>query len=59
MERKQANKIVKDTFENPFNKEQFVYFIKNLLNHIEETPGTLYRGNYIPDAYAPYIRAFR
>ncbi len=55
MERKQANKIVKDTFENPFNKEQFVYFIKNLLNHIEETPGTLYRGNYIPDAYAPYV----
>ena len=55
MDKKQANKIVKDTFENAFNKEKFVYFIKNLLNHIEETPGTIYRGKYIPDAYAPYV----
>ena len=55
MDKKQANKIVKDTFENPFNKEQFKYLVKNLLNHIEETPETIYRGNYIPDAYAPYV----
>jgi len=55
MEKTSAARIVRQTFQNPFNKESFVYFIKSLLNHIEPAP-FIYRGNFIPDAYEPYIK---
>jgi len=55
MEKSSAARIVRQTFQNPFDKESFVYFIKNLLNHIEPAP-FIYRGNFIPDAYEPYIK---
>jgi len=55
MQKSQAIQIIKETFESPFNKEQFVYFTKNLFNNIEDAP-FIYRGNLIRDAYAPYIR---
>ncbi len=55
MNKQQAQEIIKETFESPFDKNGFIYFIKNLLNYIEETPETIYRGNLIPDAYKPYI----
>ena len=54
MEKKVASQIVSDTFNTSFQKEKFVYFVKNLLNHLEEAP-FVYRGNYIPDAYSQYI----
>ncbi|MFQ3574491.1 MAG: hypothetical protein SNJ53_07660 [Thermodesulfovibrionales bacterium] len=54
MQRQQAQNIIKETFENPFNKERFIVFIKNLLNTINEAHFT-YRGNLIPDAYEQYI----
>jgi len=54
MNREQAKGLIRDTFESPFDKEKFVIFIKNLLNKIEEKPFT-YQGNYIPDAFKPYI----
>jgi len=55
MNKQQAQQIIRDTFENPFDKARFTGFIKNLLNRINEESFT-YRGNYIPDAYKPYIR---
>ena len=54
MNRDQAKRLIRDTFEAPFNKEKFVIFIKNLLNKIEESPFK-YRGKFIPDAFKPYI----
>lgn len=54
MDKKVANQIVNDTFNAAFKKEAFIYFIKNLLNHIEEAP-FVYRGNFIPDAYNKHI----
>ncbi len=54
MEKKQAAKIVKVTFENSFDKTRFTYFIKNLLNQIEEAPFT-YKGNYIHDSFKEHI----
>jgi type I restriction-modification system DNA methylase subunit len=50
MDKKQAQEIVKNTFEYPFDKERFISFVKNLLNSIEEAPFS-YKGNFIPDAY--------
>ncbi|MDA8214287.1 MAG: N-6 DNA methylase [Nitrospiraceae bacterium] len=54
MDKQQAQNIIKDTFENPFDKERFVGFVKNLLNSIEDAPFS-YKGNLIPDAYEQYI----
>ncbi|MFH0947567.1 MAG: Eco57I restriction-modification methylase domain-containing protein [Elusimicrobiota bacterium] len=54
MDKQQAQQIIKETFENPFDKDKFIYFIKNLFNSIEETPFS-YRGNLIPDAYEQHI----
>ncbi len=54
MNKQQALNLIRDTFERPFEKEQFTKFIKNLLKHIEETTFT-YQGQYIPDAYKEYI----
>ena len=50
-----ARQLIKKTFQNPFDKGRFVYFFKNLLNHFEDAP-FIYRGNFIPDAYKPYIK---
>jgi len=55
MDKDTAKKLVQETLQDSFDKERFTFFAKNLLNHIEETPQTIYRGNYIPDAYEPYI----
>jgi len=54
MDKKQAQSIIKETFEKPFDKAKFTGFVKNLLNTIQEDTFT-YRGNYIPDAYEQYI----
>ena len=55
-DKQQARDLIKETFENPFDKNRFVNFIRNLLNRIEEATFT-YRGQYIPDAYKPYIES--
>ncbi len=55
MDKKQAQKIIKDTFESPFDKNRFTVFIKNLLNKIEVST-FIYKGNFIPYAYRPYIK---
>jgi hypothetical protein len=55
MDKEQARRIISETFENPFDKDRFQGFIKNLLNHIEETSLT-YKGKYIPEAYRQNIK---
>ena len=55
MDKQQAQEIIRDTFENAFDKNSFTGFIKNLLNGIDDAPFT-YQGNYIPDAYKQYIK---
>lgn len=54
MNKEQAFNLIKKTFENPFNKDKFIYFLKNLLNSFEEKTFT-YQGNYIPDAFEEHI----
>ena len=56
MNREQALQLIKDTFENPFDKATFNKFIKNLLNFFDEAR-FIYQGNYIPDAYKQYIKS--
>jgi hypothetical protein len=56
MNKEQALELVKETFVNPFKKDKFIVFIKNLLNQIEEAPFT-YKGNYIHDSFKKYIES--
>jgi len=54
MDKQQAQYIVRETFESPFDKGKFTSFVKNLLNSIQDAPFS-YKGNFIPDAYEQYI----
>jgi hypothetical protein len=54
MNREQAKGLVIETFENSFEKGRFIKFLKNLLKTYEEKTFA-YQGNYIPDAFKPYI----
>ncbi|MFN4319834.1 MAG: class I SAM-dependent DNA methyltransferase, partial [Aquificaceae bacterium] len=51
MDRDEAKRLIKETFENPFNKEKFVKFIANLLKTYDRTKTFIYQGNYIPDPF--------
>lgn len=53
----QAINLVQKTFESSFDKLNFVIFIKDLLNHIEDAP-FVRQGNYIPDQFKPYISQY-
>ncbi len=56
MNKQQAQQIIQETFESSFDKGLFIFFIKNLLNHVEEASFT-YRGNYIQEKFRPYIKS--
>ncbi len=57
MNREQAKKLIRDTFESSFDKEKFVVFIKNLLNCIDYSHFDYY-GKYIPDSYKEHISKY-
>ena len=51
----EAKDLIKDVFENAFDKDCYTRLIKNLLKDIEEKTFT-YQGNIIPNAFENYIR---
>ena len=51
----EAKKMIRDVFENVFNKQKFKYFVKNLLVNLEEKT-FVYTGNTIPQAYRNVVR---
>ena len=53
-----ARQIIKDTFENPFDKQRFIKFIRDFLNHFEED-SFIHRGYNIPDSYDEYISSWQ
>jgi len=56
MDTDSAKNLIRETFQNPFDKTRFINFSKNLLNHLQEAT-FVYRGNYIPDAFKQYIQS--
>jgi hypothetical protein len=59
MQREAAKKLIRDTFEQPFNKEQFTSFAKNLLNHLEPAPFPRPRsGQMIFEDFRSHIASF-
>jgi len=55
MDKETAKKLVRETFNKPFDREAFVRFTKELFNFMDEA-GFVYRGKYIPVSFAPYIQ---
>jgi len=58
MNTQQANDLVRETFEAPFQRNQFIRLIKNLLNYIDDDTFSPRTGNYIPDSFKEYIQSF-
>jgi hypothetical protein len=56
MDRQAAVKIIKDTFENPFDKGKFINLSKNLVKYLDNSKNFSYQGNIIPDAYEQSIQ---
>ena len=57
MDKNSAKNLIKKTLQNPFDKEQFVYFIKNLLNRIDESKAFHARG-YVPEIFKGFIKTY-
>ena len=57
MDKNACYKIVRETFQNPFDKERFLYFIKNLLNTIDDSKAFQARG-YVPEMYKNYVKTY-
>ena len=53
-----AKELIKETFEQPFFKDRFVWFLKNLFPDKIEFRNKVYAGNYIKEAYRAYIRKY-
>lgn len=58
MDRSSASRLIKDTFESPFDKPKFQRFVRELLNRYEDKPFGPYTGSYIKDAFAGSIKSY-
>lgn len=57
MQKIQAQNIVKETLQNDFNKDRFFYFVKNLLNKVDESKAFHAHG-YVPEDYKNFIKTY-
>jgi len=61
MNKDQAQRIIKDTFENKFDKKRFIRFIIELLNLKSlavSDSGVTFNKNSVPNTYKPFINSF-
>jgi len=58
MDKESAKKLIRNTFQNSFNKKNFIYFIKNLLNQYDESKIFHLHGCYIPKAFKNFINIY-
>jgi hypothetical protein len=58
MDKKQAQILIEDTFNDSFSEERFTVFAKNLLNDLEPK-SNFYTGNLIWDDYKEHINTYK
>ena len=56
MELAQARNLIEETFKKAFDKARFLNFIRNLLNHLDESKALSMQ---VPDAFAAHVRSCR
>lgn len=60
MDKKTAQNLIEDTFNDSFSEERFTVFAKNLLNDLEQGEKVKsYSGNYIWDDYKEHINTYK
>lgn len=57
MDKQAAAKIIRNTFEKPFDKGQFIHFVRNLLNRIDESKAFHAHG-YVPESFRGYVKTY-
>lgn len=58
MDKEIAKRMVRETFENPFNRERYIHFLRNLLNEYEESEERQLLTQFETDAYCSYVRTY-
>lgn len=58
MDKKTAQALIEDTFNDSFNEDRFTIFAKNLLNDLEPK-SNFYTGNLIWDDYKEHINTYK
>jgi len=58
MDKNASYRIIKETFENDFDKNRFLLFAKNLVNKLDEAKVFQLSGAYIPESFRGYIKAY-
>ena len=58
MDKKTAQNLIEDTFNDSFSEERFTIFAKNLLNDLEPK-SNFYTGNLVWDDYKEHINAYK
>src|SRR5689334_12815267 len=56
MNREQARNLVQQTFTHQFDKARFLYFLKNLLNHIDESKAA--SSQSVKDAFKNHVQRY-
>ncbi|MGI8735542.1 MAG: Eco57I restriction-modification methylase domain-containing protein [Pyrinomonadaceae bacterium] len=58
MDSAQSRSLIRETFTQPFDKRRFQHFIRNLLNHIDESKAKRWNTTYVKDAFKPRVNRF-
>jgi hypothetical protein len=58
MNKDEAIRLVQQTFDKPFDKTQFTYFIKELFNDFDTEKSMVVNGSYIKDAFKNKIKSY-
>jgi hypothetical protein len=60
MNQTEATHLIRDVFEQPFDEARFTYFVRELLNEIDESKGFRpIAGHYIPASFREHVRQYR
>src|SRR6266487_3049277 len=57
MDNKQAQQQIRDIFQHPFQRANYLHFLRNLLNQIEPRDAH-YTGNLIPDSFKDHVTQY-
>lgn len=58
MNRGQARDLIQRTFTQKFDKTRFLNFMRNLLNHIDESKASSWNSQYVKDAFKSHVQRY-
>jgi hypothetical protein len=58
MDKQQAIRIIEETFKHSFDKSRFTNFIRNLLNHIDESKAMAWSNQRVKDAFKEHVQHY-